>query len=100
MPENINGLIERVTYHNPANGFAVLKVKVKGRKDLVALVGNGSAASDLGVFLNFSRRGGRSRGILSLPRDRQARFQPHPPRARSSRHELVFLRWARTGAAD
>jgi exodeoxyribonuclease V alpha subunit len=39
MPENINGLIERVTYHNPANGFAVLKVKVKGRKDLVALVG-------------------------------------------------------------
>lgn len=26
MPETIKGLIERVTYHNPQNGFAVLKV--------------------------------------------------------------------------
>ena len=30
MPETLKGLIERVTYHNPENGFAVLKVKVKG----------------------------------------------------------------------
>jgi len=28
MPENLKGLIERVTYHNPENGFAVLKVGV------------------------------------------------------------------------
>ena len=28
MPETLQGLIERVTYHNPENGFAVLKVKV------------------------------------------------------------------------
>ncbi len=40
MPENLNGLIERVTYHNPENGFAVLRVKVKGREDLVTVVGN------------------------------------------------------------
>ena len=40
MPETLNGLIERVTYHNPENGFAVLKVKVKGRQDLVTVVGN------------------------------------------------------------
>jgi exodeoxyribonuclease V alpha subunit len=39
MPETLTGLIERVTYHNPENGFAVLKVQVKGRKDLVAVVG-------------------------------------------------------------
>jgi hypothetical protein len=31
MPETLTGLIERVTYHNPENGFAVLKVVVKGR---------------------------------------------------------------------
>jgi len=31
MPENLTGLIERVTYHNPENGFAVLRVKVNGR---------------------------------------------------------------------
>ena len=40
MPEIIKGLIERVTYHNPENGFAVLKVQVKGKQDLVAVVGS------------------------------------------------------------
>jgi exodeoxyribonuclease V alpha subunit len=40
MPETLNGFIERVTYHNPENGFAVLQVKVKGRDDLVPVVGN------------------------------------------------------------
>ena len=40
MPETLNGLIERVTYHNPENGFAVLKVKVKGRQNLVTVVGS------------------------------------------------------------
>ena len=39
MPEQLVGLIERVTYHNPENGFAVLKVQVKGRRDLVTIVG-------------------------------------------------------------
>jgi hypothetical protein len=27
MPESIKGLIERVTDHNPENGFAVLKIR-------------------------------------------------------------------------
>jgi exodeoxyribonuclease V alpha subunit len=40
MPENLTGLIERVTYHNPENDYAVLRVKVKGREDLVTLTGN------------------------------------------------------------
>jgi exodeoxyribonuclease V alpha subunit len=40
MPETLKGLIERVTYHNPENGFAVLKVKVKGRQDLVTVIGS------------------------------------------------------------
>jgi exodeoxyribonuclease V alpha subunit len=40
MAETLNGLIERVTYHNPENGFAVLKVVVKARQDLVTIVGN------------------------------------------------------------
>jgi hypothetical protein len=26
MPETLSGLIDRVTYHNPENGFAVLRV--------------------------------------------------------------------------
>ena len=40
MPETLKGLIERVTYHNPENGFAVLKVQVKGRRDLVTVIGS------------------------------------------------------------
>ena len=39
MPETLKGLIERVTYHNPENGLAVVKVKVRGRQDLVTVVG-------------------------------------------------------------
>ncbi|MHB1035656.1 MAG: SF1B family DNA helicase RecD2 [Pirellulales bacterium] len=39
MPDVLKGVIERVTFHNPENGFAVLKVKVKGRQDPVTVVG-------------------------------------------------------------
>jgi exodeoxyribonuclease V alpha subunit len=45
MPETLTGLIERVTYHNPENGFAVLKVQVKGRADLVTVVGSTTSVS-------------------------------------------------------
>jgi exodeoxyribonuclease V alpha subunit len=37
--ETLCGLIERVTFHSPETGFCVLKVKVKGHKELVAVVG-------------------------------------------------------------
>ena len=37
--EYLSGNIERVTYHNQENGFAVLKVNVRGRKGLVAVIG-------------------------------------------------------------
>ena len=40
LPETLTGFIERVTYHNPENGFAVLRVKVKGREELVSVVGS------------------------------------------------------------
>ena len=35
--EYLSGNVERVTYHNQENGFAVLRVKVKGHKDLVSV---------------------------------------------------------------
>jgi hypothetical protein len=38
--ESLSGLIERVTFHNEENGWAVLKVKAKGHRDLVAVVGS------------------------------------------------------------
>ncbi|WP_032112544.1 ATP-dependent RecD-like DNA helicase [Candidatus Paracaedibacter symbiosus] len=38
--EDLQGIIEKVTYHNPDNGFCVLRVKVKGQRDLVTVVGS------------------------------------------------------------
>jgi exodeoxyribonuclease V alpha subunit len=39
-PESLTGLIERVTFFNEENGFAVLKVKVKGQREPVTVVGS------------------------------------------------------------
>lgn len=36
----IRCVVERITYQNPENGYSVLKVRVKGYEDLVAVVGN------------------------------------------------------------
>jgi exodeoxyribonuclease V alpha subunit len=48
QPESTNtevlaGLIERVTYHNPENGFCVLRAKVRGHRDVVTVVGHAAA---------------------------------------------------------
>ncbi len=37
--EHLSGLIERITFHNPENGFAVLKVKVRGSREAETVVG-------------------------------------------------------------
>ena len=38
--ENLSGLVERVTFHNADNGFCVLRVQVRGKKDLITVVGH------------------------------------------------------------
>jgi hypothetical protein len=38
--EALAGLVERVTYHNAENGFCVLRVKARGHKDQVTVVGH------------------------------------------------------------
>ena len=38
--ERIEGLVERVTFFNEENGFAVLRVKVRGQRDLVTVLGS------------------------------------------------------------
>src|ERR1700681_720164 len=43
--ERLVGSVERVTFHNADTGFAVLKVKARGRRDLVALVGHAPSIS-------------------------------------------------------
>jgi len=36
----LSGLVERVTFHNEETGFCILKVKVQGRKEPVAVLGS------------------------------------------------------------
>ena len=45
VAESLSGLIERVTFFNEENGWAVLKVKAKGHRDLVAVVGSLASVS-------------------------------------------------------
>jgi exodeoxyribonuclease V alpha subunit len=39
-PDSLCGLIERVTFFNEENGFAVVKIKAKGHRDEVTVVGS------------------------------------------------------------
>ncbi|MFL5242899.1 MAG: ATP-dependent RecD-like DNA helicase [Gemmataceae bacterium] len=50
MSETLSGTIERVTFHNADSGFAVLRVQVPGRRDLVTVVGS-APAIQAGEFL-------------------------------------------------
>jgi exodeoxyribonuclease V alpha subunit len=43
--EVLAGLVERVTYHNPENGFCVLRAKVRGHRDVVTVVGHAAAVA-------------------------------------------------------
>jgi exodeoxyribonuclease V alpha subunit len=51
--EALAGLVERVTFHNPENGFCVLRVKVRGQRELVTVVG-AAAAISAGEFIQAS----------------------------------------------
>src|SRR6516165_5887437 len=43
--EVLAGLVERVTYHNAANGFCVLRVRARGHRDVVTVVGYAATIS-------------------------------------------------------
>jgi exodeoxyribonuclease V alpha subunit len=43
--EVLAGLVERVTYHNAENGFCVLRIKARGHRDVVTVVGYAAAVS-------------------------------------------------------
>ena len=51
--EALAGLVERVTFHNPENGFCVLRVKARGQRDLVTVVGRAALIS-AGEFVQMS----------------------------------------------
>jgi hypothetical protein len=82
--ENLAGLVERVTFHNEDSGFCVQRVKARGQRDLITVVGH---AAIIGVreFVQASGRGlttGRtvcSSALISCARPR--RPSPISPRA-------------------
>jgi exodeoxyribonuclease V alpha subunit len=51
--EGVAGSVERVTFHNPENGFCVLRVNVQGHRDLVTIVGHAAAVA-AGEFVHAS----------------------------------------------
>jgi exodeoxyribonuclease V alpha subunit len=51
--EALAGLVERVTFHSPETGFCVLRVKVRGHREPVTVVG-AAAAITAGEFVQAS----------------------------------------------
>jgi exodeoxyribonuclease V alpha subunit len=51
--EVLAGLVERVTFHNEENGFCVLRVKARGQRDLITILGHAAIIS-AGEFIRAS----------------------------------------------
>jgi exodeoxyribonuclease V alpha subunit len=43
--EVLAGLVERVTYHNAENGFCVLRIRARGRRDQATVIGHAAVVS-------------------------------------------------------
>src|SRR3954467_10586590 len=60
--EALAGLVERVTFHSAETGFCVLRVKVRGQRDPITVVGHaamisaGEFVSAFGVWVNDRTR--------------------------------------------
>ena len=68
--EVLAGLVERVTYQNAENGFCVIRVKARGHRDLVTVVGHAAVIS-AGEWITVS--GDWSSDVCSS--DLKSRFQ-------------------------
>ncbi|MGY6275711.1 SF1B family DNA helicase RecD2 [Methylomonas sp. MgM2] len=61
--EKLHGSIERVTFHSEASGFCVLRVKVKGYRELITVVGSAASVTAgeyiecLGCWVNDRQHG-------------------------------------------
>src|SRR5215212_1703458 len=81
--EALAGTVERVTYHNADNGFAVLKVQTRGKRDLVTVVGHAASVME-GEWITAS-------GSWVSDRTHGVQFKAQRDAAdRGSRHREVF----------
>jgi exodeoxyribonuclease V alpha subunit len=66
----LDGLIERVTFHNADSGFCVLRLQVKGQQELVTLVGHaptvtpGEYASATGRWITDREHGRQFKAVV------------------------------------
>jgi exodeoxyribonuclease V alpha subunit len=58
--EPLSGIVERVTFHSSETGFCVLRVKVRGHRDLVTVLGS-AADIHTGEYVQASGRWERHR---------------------------------------
>ena len=68
--EQLSGLVERVTFHNADSGFCVLRLKVRGERDLITLVGHapsvtpGEYASASGSWVTDREHGRQFKAVF------------------------------------
>jgi len=68
--DRLAGLVERVTFHNEQNGFCVLRLKVKGERELITLIGHapvvspGEYASASGNWVTDREHGRQFRAVF------------------------------------
>jgi exodeoxyribonuclease V alpha subunit len=69
-PDRLAGLVERVTFHNADSGFCVLRLKVKGERELITLVGHtptvapGEYASASGTLVTDREHGRQFKAVF------------------------------------
>ncbi len=68
--DRLAGLVERVTFHNSENGFCVLRLKVKGEREAITLIGHtpivspGEYASASGTWVTDREHGRQFRAVF------------------------------------
>ncbi len=67
--EKLQGSVERVTFHSESSGFCVLRVKVKGQRELVTVIGSAASVTPgeyidcLGFWVNDRQHGQQFKSV-------------------------------------
>src|SRR5207302_4498161 len=62
--EVLAGLVERVTFHNAENGFCVLRIKARGHRELITVIGH-AAVIAAGEWVTASGDGSTTEPMAS-----------------------------------
>ena len=96
MAEQLSGVIERVTFHNPDTGFAVLRVQARGRRGLVTVVGDRAVGHGRRVRRGDRRLGAGPRARRAV-QGRRAALHAAAHRSRASKSTSAPA-WSRASA--